>query len=88
MKIDVDGITAKKRLNILKDIVSINNFEFRKKVKTTLEILVEKQEANGLYDGFDQFYNKIKIKSSNDISKEWIKIKNYEVKSDVNYAEI
>nr|WP_176320879.1 tRNA (N(6)-L-threonylcarbamoyladenosine(37)-C(2))-methylthiotransferase MtaB [Campylobacter hyointestinalis] len=88
MKMDVDGITAKKRLNILKDIVSVNNFEFRKKVKTALEILVEKQEANGLYDGFDQFYNKIKIKSNNDISKEWIKIENYEVKSDVNYAEI
>ncbi|HEF3702395.1 tRNA (N(6)-L-threonylcarbamoyladenosine(37)-C(2))-methylthiotransferase MtaB [Campylobacter fetus] len=88
MKIDVDGVVAKNRLKILKNIAFVNNFEFRKRNKTNLNILVEKQGSDGLYDGFDQFYNKIKIKSDKDISKEWVELSNYEVKPDENYAEI
>ncbi|WP_233091047.1 tRNA (N(6)-L-threonylcarbamoyladenosine(37)-C(2))-methylthiotransferase MtaB [Campylobacter fetus] len=88
MKIDVDGVVAKNRLKILKNIAFVNNFEFRKRNKTNLNILVEKQGSDGLYDGFDQFYNKIKIKSDKDISKEWVELSNYEVKLDENYAEI
>ncbi|WP_257721062.1 tRNA (N(6)-L-threonylcarbamoyladenosine(37)-C(2))-methylthiotransferase MtaB [Campylobacter iguaniorum] len=88
MKQDVDGITAKNRLKTLKNIVYLNNFEFRKKNRVPLEILVEKRDDDGLYDGFDQFYNKIKISSKSDIRKEWISIKDYEVKADDNYAQI
>ena len=83
----VGGNLAKDRLKILKNIVCLNNFKFRQN-KKPLKILVEKLGSDGLYSGFDQFYNKIKIKSQKQIAKKWLEISDYEVKFDENYAQI
>ena len=51
-------------------------------------MLVEKQSNGNIYEGWDQYYNKIKIKSSKNIAKEWIHITDYEIMQESNYAQI
>ncbi|EJQ5725086.1 radical SAM protein, partial [Campylobacter coli] len=87
MKDTINGAVAKERLNTLKVIIENNNYEFRKRVKTPLEILVENQK-DGFFEGYDQFFNKIKIKSSKYIAKEWLKLERYEVQEKHNFADL
>ena len=87
LKSDVSGDVAKSRLKILQGIALQNNENFRKKRNGTLKILVE-QKNGDFYEGFDQFYNKAKISSQNDITKEWLEVSEYEIKPDANYAKI
>ena len=87
LKSDVSGDVAKARLKVLQSIAFKNNENFRKKHNETLKILVE-QKNGDFYEGFDQFYNKAKISSQNDITKEWLEVSEYEIKPDANYAKI
>lgn len=87
LKNDVSGDVAKSRLKILQGIALQNNENFRKKHNGALKILVE-QKNGEFYEGFDQFYNKAKILSQKDITKEWVEVSEYEVKPDANYAKI
>ena len=87
LKSDVSGDVAKSRLKILQGIALKNNENFRKKHNVALKILVE-QKNGDFYEGFDQFYNKAKISSQNDITKEWLEVSEYEIKPDANYAKI
>ena len=87
LKSDVSGDVAKARLKVLQGIAFKNNENFRKKHNETLKILVE-QKNGDFYEGFDQFYNKDKISSQNDITKEWLEVSEYEIKPDANYAKI
>ena len=87
LKSDVSGDVAKARLKVLQGIAFKNNENFRKKHNETLKILVE-QKNGDFYEGFDQFYNKVKISSQNDITKEWLEVSEYEIKPDANYAKI
>ncbi len=85
LKDRVAGDVAKKRLKVLEALVSENNFSFRKKYQNNLLVLVEEQK--GEYQvGYDQFFNKILIKSEKSLQKEWINIPEYEVKNEANYA--
>lgn len=87
LKSDVSGDVAKSRLKILQGIALQNNENFRKKHDGALKILVE-QKNGDFYEGFDQFYNKAKIFSEKDITKEWLEVSEYEIKPDANYAKI
>ena len=87
LKSDVSGDVAKARLKVLQGIAFKNNENFRKKHNGALKILVE-QKNGDFYEGFDQFYNKAKILSQKDITKEWVEVSEYEVKPDANYAKI
>ena len=87
LKSDVSGDVAKARLKVLQGIALQNNENFRKKHNETLKILVEQRNGD-FYEGFDQFYNKAKILSQKDITKEWVEVSEYEVKPDANYAKI
>lgn len=58
-----------------------------KKNQVSLEVLVENQK-DGFFEGYDQFFNKIKIKSGKDIAKEWIFISEYEVQEKSNFANL
>ena len=89
MSIDVSPQIAKERLKTLQNIVSQNNIKFRQNnAHKPLEVLVEKSCGDDIYEGWDQYYNKIKIKSSKNISKEWINITNYDIMQEFNYAQI
>ncbi|TXE86328.1 tRNA (N(6)-L-threonylcarbamoyladenosine(37)-C(2))-methylthiotransferase MtaB [Campylobacter volucris] len=81
----INGEIAKERLNTLKTIVEKNNFEFRKKQKQKLEILVESKKGE-LYEGYDQFFNKIKIQTKQDIAKQWLEIEKYDIKYEYNFV--
>ncbi|MDA3053754.1 MULTISPECIES: tRNA (N(6)-L-threonylcarbamoyladenosine(37)-C(2))-methylthiotransferase MtaB [unclassified Campylobacter] len=83
----INGEVAKARLKMLKNIVALNNFEFRKAHKSPLSVLVERKNGE-CYEGYDEFYNKILIKSEKDLSKKWVRIEDYEVKFESNVAEI
>ena len=88
LKNDISGDTAKARLNELKSIVAQNNFEFRTKLahqKTPLSVLVESHK-NGFWEGYDEYYNKIKIKSDENLNKKWLKIRHYEARENGNFA--
>ena len=87
LKSSVSGDVAKARLKVLQGIAFKNNENFRKNHNETLKILVE-QKNGDFYEGFDQFYNKAKISSQNDITKEWLEVSEYEIKPDANYAKI
>ena len=87
LKSDVSGNVAKSRLKIIQGIALQNNENFRKKHDGALKILVE-QKNGDFYEGFDQFYNKAKIFSEKDITKEWLEVSEYEIKPDANYAKI
>lgn len=81
----INGEIAKERLNTLKTIVEKNNFEFRKKQKQKLEILVESKKGE-FYEGYDQFFNKIKIQTKQDITKQWLEIEKYDIKYEYNFV--
>jgi len=87
MKPEVNGKIAKERLHELDALIKQKNYEFREAFKGVLEVLIE-SEKDGLYHGYDQHFNKIIIKSDEDLNGNWITIENYKVKEDYNYAEL
>lgn len=85
MKPQIRGDIAKQRLKEIEQIVHGKNYEFRKKLQVPLEVLIEEKKGD-LYSGYDQFYNKIFLKSQQDLLKNWVKIEKYDIKEDENYA--
>ena len=81
----IDGKTAKARLKMLQNITALNNYKFRTSHKVPLNVLIERKNGE-FYEGYDQFYDKIWIKSDEDLSKKWMEIRDYEVKFDGNFA--
>lgn len=86
MKPQIRGDIAKTRLKEIEKLIAMKNFEFRKKIQAPLEILVE-EKKDGFFTGFDEYYNRIYIKSDRDILKEWVKIENFDAKEEGNYAQ-
>lgn len=86
MKDQINGAVSSKRMAELNAIIESNNLQFRHNVKVPLDVLVESGE-NGIYSGLDQFFNKIVIESSEDLSGNWITVENYEVKDEYNTAQ-
>ena len=85
MKEIVPKDIAKIRYKELENIVKKSNLEFRKNIKP-LDILVEEQKDN-LYYGYDQFYNRVEIKSDIDIVGNWLNIDNYIAEDNINVTE-
>ena len=81
----IDGKTAKARLKMLQNITALNNYKFRLSHKVPLNVLIERKNGE-FYEGYDQFYDKIWIKSDEDLSKKWMELRDYEVKFDGNFA--
>ena len=80
------GDVAKSRLKELNEIIAKKNFEFRKKNNKELIVLAESKVEDNLFSGFDQYYNKVLIKSNEDIKSNWLTIKEARVESKLNYA--
>jgi len=85
MKAQVNGAVAKERLKIITDLIDEKNYAFRQE-QSTLDVLLESSNDD-IYTGYDQFYNKIYVKSDRDLEGNWLQIEKYEVKADANYAE-
>ncbi len=78
----INGAISKKRLKNLKSLIDDKNFEFRKNQKN-LKVLVESKKDD-FYYGLDQFFNKIKIKSKQNIKGKWLDFNNYNALEEVN----
>ncbi len=81
----VKGDIAKQRLSELNLCIKKKNEDFRKKYHKNLDILVESSNKNGIFKGYDQYYNLVEIESSIDISHNWINANRVELKDDKNF---
>lgn len=88
MKPEISGGIAKERLAMLTDLVERNNLAFRKAHCSDLEILVESSTQEGLYQGYDQYYNKILITSDQDLEGNWITIEDAVAETELNRAVV
>lgn len=87
MKPEVNGKIAKERLHEIEALVTAKNLAFRKSFSGELDVLVESSK-DGLYHGLDQHFNKIIINSNEDLVGNWIKVSEYEVQKEFNYANV
>jgi len=87
MKPEVRGNIAKERHRELTEIIKAKNFAFRRDHRDDLEVLLENGK-NDLYHGFDQYFNRVEIKSEEDLSSNWVLLNSVEVNSDGNKAKL
>jgi tRNA A37 methylthiotransferase MiaB len=81
----VRGDIAKKRYRELIEIISKKYLELRTKHNSKLEVLLV-NGRDGIYYGYDQYFNKIEVKSGNDLSGNWLLIENATVQGSKNVA--
>ena len=86
MKPEVKGNIAKERHRELTAIVKAKNYDFRVANNQNLEVLIE-QGREGVYSGYDQYFNKIEVTAQEDITSNWILLNNAEVTENKNVAE-
>ncbi len=87
LKDTVNGNKAKERLKMLQEVVDKNSFDFRNSIKEPLLVLIE--ERKGEYQvGYDQFFNRVHIKSELDLQKEWVVVENFSATMEGNFAKI
>ncbi len=82
---EVSGDIAKNRLKELENIIADKNYLFRNQ-QTKLDVLLESNK-NGIYTGYDQYFNPIEVSSDTDLVGDWIEITNYEVKETINVSK-
>ena len=87
MKPEVRGNIAKERHRELTDIIKAKNFAFRRGHTQNLEVLLESGK-DGVYNGFDQYFNKVSVTSDEDLSSNWVFLNNVEVSNEGNKAKI
>ncbi|WP_027327780.1 tRNA (N(6)-L-threonylcarbamoyladenosine(37)-C(2))-methylthiotransferase MtaB [Helicobacter pametensis] len=87
MKPRIHGDIAKKRLHSINHLIAQKNLDFRKQHATTpLKILIESHK-NGSFYGLDQFFNKVKIKSSKHLMG-WLECDSYTIMQEYNHIEL
>ncbi len=87
MKPEVRGNIAKERHRELTELVKAKNYAFRRSHNSDLEVLLESGK-NGVFHGFDQYFNKVEVESQEDLSSNWVLLNDVEVTPDVNRAEL
>jgi len=87
MKPEVKGNIAKERHRELTNIIKAKNFAFRREHTQNLEVLLESGK-DGVYQGFDQYFNKVSVTSDEDLSANWVFLNNVEVTNEGNKAKI
>jgi MiaB-like tRNA modifying enzyme len=87
MKPEIRGNIAKERHRELTEIIKAKNFAFRQDHTENLEVLLENGKDD-VYHGFDQYFNRVEIKSEEDLSSNWVQLNNVEVNSDGNKARL
>ena len=86
MKPEIKGNIAKERHQELTQIVKEKNFLFRRDHQENLEVLLE-SGRDGVYQGFDQYFNKISVTSNDDLSSNWVLLNQMEVMREGNQAQ-
>lgn len=81
----INGKVSKVRHKELTQMIKEKNYIFRQKNHTNLQVLIE-DEKDGLYRGYDQYYNPITVASSEDIKHNWIEFASADVLEKGNHA--
>ncbi len=84
-KVLINGKISKARHRELTALIKEKNYQFRLKNSNNLTVLIESKK-DGIFRGYDQFYNQITVKSNKDIEHSWILIDKAEAKAEGNYA--
>jgi MiaB-like tRNA modifying enzyme len=87
MKPEIRGNIAKERHRELTSIIKAKNFAFRREHAQNLEVLLESGK-DGIYQGFDQYFNKVSVSSDEDLSSNWVFLNNVEVNNEGNKAKL
>jgi len=87
MKPEIRGNIAKERHRELTAIIKEKNFAFRREHTQALEVLLENGN-NGVYHGFDQYFNKVSVQSDEDLSSNWVFLNDVEVTYEGNKATV
>ena len=87
MKPEIRGNIAKERHRELTAIIKAKNFAFRREHTQALEVLLENGKE-GVYHGFDQYFNKVSVQSDEDLSSNWVFLNNVEVTHEGNKARV
>ncbi len=87
MKSEIRGNIAKERHKELTAIIKAKNFAFRREHTHDLEVLLENGK-DGIYSGFDQYFNKVEVCSEEDLSANWVLLNNVEVTNAGNKAKV
>jgi MiaB-like tRNA modifying enzyme len=87
MKPEIRGNIAKERHRELTALVKAKNYAFRRTYSNNLEVLLESGK-DGVYTGFDQYFNKVSVTSSEDLSSNWVLLNDVEVTPDGNRAKL
>jgi len=87
MKPEIRGNIAKERHRELTALVKAKNYAFRRTYSDNLEVLLESGK-DGVYTGFDQYFNKVSVTSSEDLSSNWVLLNDVEVTPDGNRAKL
>jgi len=87
MRPEISGDIAKSRHRELRDIIKEKNLLFRRENHSGLEVLLESGK-DGVFHGFDQYFNRVAVRSSEDLSSNWVLLNDVEVEYDENRAEI
>ncbi len=87
MKPEVRGNIAKDRHRELTELVKAKNYAFRRNHNSNLEVLLENGKG-GVFYGFDQYFNKVEVRSDEDLSSNWVLLNDVEVEPDVNRAKL
>ena len=85
MKPEIKGNIAKERHRELTAKIKAKNRDFRMANNQNLEVLIE-QGREGIYHGYDQYFNKIEVSSKEDITSNWIMVEDAIVEGDKNVA--
>ena len=87
MKPEIRGNIAKERHRELTALIKAKNYAFRRSHNSNLEVLLESGKE-GVYQGFDQYFNRVTVKSNEDLSANWVFLNNVEVTDAGNQAQI
>ena len=87
MKPEIRGNIAKERHRELTALIQAKNYLFRREHSKDLEVLLENGKEGTFY-GFDQYFNKVEVKSTEDLSSNWVLLNNVEVNNDGNKAQL
>jgi len=85
IKEQINGKIAKARHKELTSLVKQKNLEFRKRNSKNLTVLIENSK-DGLFRGYDEYYNQVIVQTNKDIEHSWILVDSIEAKEEGNYA--
>jgi len=83
----IKGNIAKERRAQLVEMIKKKNYTFRQKTQGALQVLVESKKGE-FYQGYDQYFNLLKIRSNQNLQHCWIEVEDVTKKQDANYATI